>query len=217
MKPIVNSTAPQTNENGFSLMEILIAMMMMTIVMGVSISLLNRFQTSYRYEEAYADAQRNARFALARLNEIVRSAGTNPTAKTTVNPTDFAVLQSPTTTSGTAVSSASIQLKSDLNGDSLNTTHVSADSDVIVTSENMILRLDATNRRIMMDDYTTSPVTSTPIADNVISLTFTDPNGSTNTNKTIVVTLVAVPNGISRGDSRYREVSYSAAIRLRNR
>jgi prepilin-type N-terminal cleavage/methylation domain-containing protein len=208
---------PIANEKGFSLFEILVAMMIMTVVLGVAFNLLTRFQTSYRYEEAYADAQRNARFALARLNEIVRSAGTNPTAKVTVNPTDFAVLQSPTTTSGTAVTSGSIQLKSDLNGDALNTTNVSADTDVIVTSENLILRLDTNNRRIVMDDYTTSPMTSTPLADNIISLSFTDPNGSTNTNKTIMVTLVAVPSGIFPGDKRYREVSYSGSIRLRNR
>src|SRR5688572_6397185 len=88
-------------ERGFSLMEVVIAMMMLTAVMGVAFSLLHTFQTSYRYEEAYADAQRNGRFALARLNEIIRSAGTNPTANITVNPTNFAVLQSPTT-SGTA-------------------------------------------------------------------------------------------------------------------
>lgn len=207
---------PATNQSGFSLMELVIGLMLITIVTGVSISLLSRFQTSYRYEEAYADAQRNARFALSRLNEIIRSAGTNPTGKMTVNQTDFAVLISPTI-SGTASTSNSIRLKSDLNGDTLNTANISANSDVIVTSEDVTLRLDAVNRRIMMDDNTVSPVQSIPIADNIISLSFTDPNGSTRTNKTIIVNLVAVPNGIIQGDKRYREVAYSGAIRLRNR
>jgi Tfp pilus assembly protein PilW len=205
-----------SNQSGFSLMELVIGLMLITIVTGVSISLLNRFQTSYRYEEAYADAQRNARFALSRLNEIIRSAGTNPTGKMTVNESDFAVLISPTT-SGTASTANSIRLKSDLNGDTYNTANISANSDVIVTSEDVTLRLDAVNRRIIMDDNTVSPVQSIPIADNVISMTFTDPNGSTRTNKTIIVNLVAVPNGIIQGDKRYREVSYSGAIRLRNR
>jgi Tfp pilus assembly protein PilW len=204
------------NQSGFSLMELVIGLMLITIVTGVSISLLNRFQSSYRYEEAYADAQRNARFALSRLNEIIRSAGTNPTGKMTVNESDFAVLISPTT-SGTASTASSIRLKSDLNGDTYNTANISANSDVIVTSEDVTLRLDAVNRRIIMDDNTVSPVQSIPIADNVISMTFTDPNGSTRTNKTIIVNLVAVPNGIIQGDKRYREVSYSGAIRLRNR
>ncbi len=207
---------PASNQSGFSLMELVIGLMLITVVTGVSISLLNRFQTSYRYEEAYADAQRNARFALSRLNEIIRSAGTNPTGKMTVNESDFAVLISPTT-SGTASTASSIRLKSDLNGDTLNTANISANSDVIVTSEDVTLRLDAVNRRIIMDDNTVSPVQSITIADNIISLSFTDPNGSTRTNKTIIVNLVAVPNGIQQGDKRYREVAYSGAIRLRNR
>jgi len=209
---------PERNyESGFSLMELTISLMVLTVVMGIAFSLLNRFQQSYRYEEAYADAQRNARFAVARLNEIIRSAGTNPTANTTVNPTNFVSLLSPTTASGTAISSSSIQLRSDLNGDTLNTATISSDSDVIVTSENLTLRLDAANSRIVMDDNTVTPPLSVTIAENIRSVIFTDPNGASNTNKAIQVQLVAAPSGIAIGDPRYREVSYYATIRLRNR
>lgn len=205
------------SEDGFSLIEITVALLMLTLVMGIAFSLLNRFQQSYRYEEAYADAQRNARFAIARLNEIIRSAGTNPTANTTVNPTNFISLLGPTTVSGSAITSSSLQLRSDLNGDTLNTATISSNSDVIVTSENVTLRLDTTNRRILMEDNTITPPLSVPIAENIQSLTFTDPNGASNTNKAIQVQLVAVPAGIAPGDPRYREVSYTAMIRLRNR
>ena len=208
---------PAQNESGFSLIELTIALLMLTAVMGVAFMLLNRFQQSYRYEEAYADAQRNARFAIARLNEIIRSAGTNPTANTAVNPTNFVSLLAPTTASGAAISSSSIQLRSDLNGDALNTATISANSDVIVTSENVTLRLDQANRRIVMDDNTVTPPLSVTIADNIRSVTFTDPNGASNTNKAIQVRLIAVPSGIPDGDPRYREVSYAATIRLRNR
>ena len=205
------------NQSGFSFMEVMIALTVLTVIMGVAFLLLSRFQRTYRYEEAYADAQRNARFAVARLNEIIRSAGTNPTATTSVNPTNFAVLLPPTTTSGTAVTSSSIQLRSDLNGDRLNTTSVSANSDVIVTSENVTLRLDAENRRIVMDDNTVNPVSSVPIADHIRSVTFTDLNGTSNTNKAIKVQIVAIPSGIPDNDPRFREVSYTTVIRLRNR
>lgn len=205
------------NESGFSLMELIMSLLVLTIVMGIAFSLLNRFQQSYRYEEAHADAQRNARFAVARLNEIIRSAGTNPTANTTVNPTNFVSLLAPTTASGTAISSSSIQLRSDLNGDTFNTATISAISDVIVTSENVTLWLDAANSRIMMDDNTVIPPMSVTIAESIRSITFTDPNGASNTNKAIQVQLVAVPSGIATGDPRYREVSYNATIRLRNR
>jgi Tfp pilus assembly protein PilW len=205
------------NEGGFSLVELTVALMMLTAVMGIAFMLLNRFQQAYRYEEAYADAQRNARFAIARLNEIIRSAGTNPTANTTVNPTNFVSLLGATTVSGSSVTSASLQLRSDLNGDSLNTATISSNSDVIVTSENVTLRLDAATSRIMMEDNTITPPLSVPIAENIRSITFTDPNGASNTNKAIQVRLVAVPAGIPEGDPRYREVSYTAMIRLRNR
>lgn len=204
-------------ESGFSLMELVMSLLVLTVVMGIAFSLLNRFQQSYRYEEAYADAQRNARFAVARLNEIIRSAGTNPTANTTVNPTNFVSLLAPTTASGTAISSSSIQLRSDLNGDTLNTATVSSNSDVIVTSENVTLWLDAANSRIVMDDNTVTPPLSVTIAESIRSVTFTDPNGASNTNKAIQVWLVAAPSGIAIGDPRYREVSYNTTIRLRNR
>jgi prepilin-type N-terminal cleavage/methylation domain-containing protein len=205
------------NERGFSLLEITITLMVLTVVMGAAFSLLNRFQKIYRYEEAYADAQRNARFAVARLNEVMRSAGTNPRAITTINPTNFAVLQAPTTTSGTSVSSASIQLRSDLDGDAQNITRVSSNSDVIVTSENIILQLNTNTREIIMVDNTVSPAVSTPIAENIVRLKFTDPNGSTYTNKAIRVDLTAAASGLNVGDPNYREVTYSATIRLRNR
>jgi Tfp pilus assembly protein PilW len=210
MKPAIK------DESGFSLVELTISIMVLTILVGIVFSLLNRFQQSYRYEEAYADAQRNARFAMARLNEVIRSAGTNPTATTAVNPTDFAVLLPPTTTSGTTVTSSSIQLKSDLNGDKLNTSTLAA-SDVIVTSENVTLRLDQNNRQIVMVDNTPAGNGAIPIADNIRSITFTDLNGASRTNKAIQVRLVAVPSGIADGDPRYREVSYTGVIRLRNR
>jgi prepilin-type N-terminal cleavage/methylation domain-containing protein len=207
----------EERQRGFSLIEVTVALMVMTVIMGIAFGLLNRFQQNYRYEEAYADAQRNARFAMARLNEIIRSSGTNPTSTTTVNPTNFAVLLAPTTQSGSSITSSSLQLRSDLDGDTQNVTTVSSNSDVIVTSENVTLRLDTDNRRIVMDDNTSSPIKSIPIADNIISVKFTDPNGATYTNKAIQVELIAVPNGINKGDPRYREVSYTTTIRLRNR
>jgi prepilin-type N-terminal cleavage/methylation domain-containing protein len=203
-------------ESGFSLMEVVIALTVLSVILGVAFSLLTRFQQTYRYEEAYADAQRNARFAMARLNEIVRSAGTNPTATTAVNPTDFAVLLPPVTTSGSAVSSSSIRLRSDLNGDTLNTSSLAA-GDVIVTSEDVTLQLDTVNRQIVMVDNTPAGNGTIPIADNIRSVTFTDLEGASRTNKAIQVRLVALPSGIPDGDPRYREVSYTGTIRLRNR
>ena len=201
-----------SNEQGFSLIEVTIGLGVMTTIMGIAFMLLNGFQLSYQREEAYADAARNARFAVSRLEEIVRSAGTNPTGKTVVNWWTFVDFGSVTTNS-----SSSLHLISDLNGDGATTSTMAANSDVIITSENVTLSLDtATNTIVMVDNN--QPVGSTrrtvPIAENIRSLTFTDPDGF---RRQVDVELRAVPSGVSTLDKRYREVHYTANIRLRNR
>ena len=199
-----------SNEQGFSLMEITIALAVMTTVMGVAFLLLNGYQRTYQREEAYADASRNARFAVSRLEEIVRSAGTNPTGKTAVNWLTFVDF-------GGGDSGSSLHLISDLNGDGATTSTITSNSDVIITSENVTLQLDTATRTIVMVDNN-QPVDSTrrtvPIAENIRSLTFTDPDGA---RRQVNVDLYAAPRGVAEGDPRYREVRLTANIRLRNR
>ena len=182
----------------------------MTTIMSVAFMLMNGFQQSYQREEAYADAARNARFAVSRIEEIVRSAGTNPTGRTTVNWLTFVDF-------GGGNSSSSLHLISDLNGDAATTSTITADSDVIITSENVTLTLNTSTNTIVMVDNN-QPIDSTrrsvPIAENIRSLTFTDPDGS---RRQVDVDLYAVPNGVPITDRRYREVHYTANIRLRNR
>ena len=172
--------------------------------------LLNGFQQNYQREEAYADASRNARFAVSRLEEIVRSAGTNPTGNTAVNWLTFVDF-------GGGNSGSSLHLISDLNGDGLTTSTIAADADVIITSENVTLQLDTgTNTIIMVDNNqaVSSTRRTVSIAENIRSLTFADPDGS---RRQVNVDLIAVPSGVATTDKRYREVHYTANIRLRNR
>jgi prepilin-type N-terminal cleavage/methylation domain-containing protein len=201
---------PASDQSGFSLLEVTVALAVMTTIMGVAFMLLNNFQLSYQREEAYADAARNARFAVSRLEEIVRSAGTNPTGKTAVNWLSFVDF-------GGGNLSSSLHLISDLNGDSATNSTISSNSDVIITSENVTLSLDTVNNRIVMVDNN-QPVDSTrrtvPIAENIRSLTFKDPDGS---RREVDVDLIAVPSGVPITDKRYREVHFTANIRLRNR
>lgn len=201
-------------ENGFSLLEVTVALLVMTIIIGASFMLLNRFQQTYRYEDAYADAQRNARFAVTRLNEIIRTAGTNPTGDTVVNNWRFVEFGSKGVfpTSGTQSEGDSLRLKSDLDGDKAANTYLKESTDVIVSSENVTLRLDSTNRQIIMVDNTQNE--TFPLADNISALTFKDPDGA---RREVEVTLTAIPSGIATSDPRYREVKYTSTIRLRNR
>src|SRR5215469_6248790 len=116
------------SESGFSLVEVVVALGVLTLLMGVAVGLLNGFQRNARADEIYAEAERNARFAVSRIDEIVRSAGCNPTSITTVNNATF--VSFPNGNGG-----SSIQLKSDLDGDGLFTSRITSTSDVIVTSE----------------------------------------------------------------------------------
>jgi prepilin-type N-terminal cleavage/methylation domain-containing protein len=200
----------QNREQGFSLLEVTIALSVMTTVMGMAFMLLNGFQQTYQREEAYADAARNARFAVARLEEIVRSAGTNPTGRMAVNWLTFVDY-------GGGNTGSSLHLTGDLDGDRSTVSRVDDNQDVIITSEDVTLQLDTAANTIVMRDNTEavgSTRRTVAIAENIRSLTFTDPDGS---RRQVSVDLIAVPSGIAATDRRYREVHYTATIRLRNR
>src|SRR5258708_7411172 len=113
------------SESGFSLIELTVGLGILLIVMSAAVGLLNSFQKIARADQIYAEAERNSRFAVARLNEIIRSAGCNPTSITSVNAATF--LSFPSGNGG-----SSVRLKSDLDGDGQFLTTVSSNSDVIV-------------------------------------------------------------------------------------
>ena len=201
---------PTTNQKGFSLIEVTITLGILTLIMGIAFTLFNSFQKAYQTEVSYVDAARNGRFAVARLEEIIRSAGTNPTGRTAVNWLTFVDF-------GSGNSSSSLHLLSDLNGDGATTATLAANTDVIIVSENVTLQLNsATNTIVLVDNNqpTTSPRRTVTIAENIRQLTFSDPDGS---RREVDIDLVAVPSGVPTSDPRYREVRFSSNIRLRNR
>jgi hypothetical protein len=103
-------------------------------------------------------------------------------------------------------------LKSDLDGDGLFLTHISSNSDVIVTSEDVTLALNGNS--LQLTDNTVAGSAPVTIADAIRSVTFTDPDG---TGRSILVNLTAMPSGVSWGDPNYIEVQFNSTIRLRNR
>jgi len=193
------------SEGGFSLIELTVALGVLTILLGIAVGLLNAFQKSTRSDEIYAEAARNGRFAIARIDEIVRSAGCNPTSLTTVNNATF--LTFPNGNGG-----SSLQLKSDLDGDGLFNSRITSNSDVIVTSENVSLQLNGNS--LQLTDNTVTPASSVTIAEDIRSVTFTDPDGS---GHSVVANLTAMPTGVRWGDPNYIEVQLTSTIRLRNR
>lgn len=194
-------------------MEVTITLAVMTLILGTAFTLFNRFQVSYRYEQGYVDAARNGRFAIARLNEIIRSAGTNPTGRTAVNWLTFVDF-------GGGDSGPSLHLKSDLNGDGATTSTLASDSDVIIASEDVTLRLNTGTHTLEMVDNnqpTGSARRVVPIAENILSVTFSDPDTTTHSRQSVDIALTAVPSGIASSDPLYRTVDFNSNIRLRNR
>src|SRR4051794_2261778 len=94
-------------EKGFSLMELVVAVGILMVVMAIAFKLASKSQTSANANQVLAQAHENAEFALSRVSEIIRSAGSNPTSVSTQNPLNFFV-------SGSV---SSVRILSDLNGD----------------------------------------------------------------------------------------------------
>jgi len=197
------------SESGFSLLELTVALGVLTVVMGAAVMLLNNFQKASRASEIYAEAERNGRFAVSRLNEIIRSAGCNPTSLTSVNNTAF--LTFPGGSGG-----SSVRLLSDLDGDGVFNSSVSSNSDVIVTSEDVTLQLNGNSLQLVDNTPAPAGTTRSPItiADDIRSVSFTDPDGTAHS---VVVDIVAMPTGIRTGDANYIEIEFKSNIRLRNR
>ena len=216
-----------TQESGFSLFELVVTVAILTVVMGAAFNLMTRSQVSYDANQIQAEAHANADFAVNRVTEIIRGAGSNPTNLTTVNWIDF--LTNP--------DSSSVRVKSDLNGDGDVTDRVDAVSAAtttqyhIISSEDVTLRYYPTEtvvsgvtipaRTICMIDNTPVPGTTASydlapivIAQNILS--FSCPAGSNPREVTLSIT-AGPSRAISTSDPRYRSYATSARIRLRNR
>lgn len=68
-----------TSEQGFTIVELMIAMAMSLIVMGAIYSLFTTQQKSYIHQERVATVQQNLRAAMNMMAREIRMAGCNPT------------------------------------------------------------------------------------------------------------------------------------------
>ena len=73
------------NEEGFTIVELIVAMAMSLVVMGAIYSLFQTQQKSYIHQERVATVQQNLRAAMFMMEREIRMAGCNPTG--TVSPT----------------------------------------------------------------------------------------------------------------------------------
>jgi prepilin-type N-terminal cleavage/methylation domain-containing protein len=213
-------------ESGFSLLELVVSVAVMTVVMGTAFLLMTRSQVSFDANQIQAEAHENAAFGLNRVSEIVRGAGSNPSNIATVNALNF--LTNP--------DASSVRVKSDLNGDGDVTDRIEAGGGAssqyfIIASEDVTLRYYPTDttvngtlipgRTICMIDNTpltgtTGSYDLTPIVIVQNVLDFSCPVGANP--REIMLTITAGPSRpMSQSDPRYRSYTTSTRIRLRNR
>ena len=200
---------PHSTGAGFSVIELLLAVVMIMAIMGATMQLLFSSQRVYSSEQATADAQENARFAISRLSEILRGAGNNPASIQTFNPLTSTTVAN----NGTAVSPGTagnqVSIFADYNGNGTFNDNISS-SDNIISSENVTLRLNGTTIEVV--DNTTGGVTS-PIAQDVQSVAFTEAADR----RSLTITVTARSARAVPGDATYRTATLSSIVRLRNR
>lgn len=76
--------AQRSSESGFTLAELMVALMVATLVMGSATLLAGKMQSSYRQQMEGATAQQEARYAVQWIERYIRAAGNNPYRLTTI-------------------------------------------------------------------------------------------------------------------------------------
>jgi prepilin-type N-terminal cleavage/methylation domain-containing protein len=232
-------------ESGFSLLELIIVLVVLLIITGSVFNTLSNSQKTFDAELANSQAQENARYAVDRIAEIIKTAGNNPQNITALNGLSFikaySTFNASTLVAGTMATPnatcdpdefcatnccpPAINILSDFDGDGFTTSQV--DTSVfrvnLVTSEDLTVYLDERVPSgqtfpldlVMFFDRTTN--TATPIAEFVTDLKFrVDP---TQNEVTIFVTARS-SRAVAVEDifeRRFRYSSLSSTVKLRNR
>jgi prepilin-type N-terminal cleavage/methylation domain-containing protein len=219
-------SAPQS---GFSLIELVVGLAILTVIMSAAFSLMARGQQSFDSNQILSQSHQNAEFALQRVGEIIRGSGCNPTNVTSINSLQF--VQSGSTT-------ASIRVLSDMDGDGAFTDLVTTSSTstawaidpryLILSAEDVTIEYfaDATTvttssgtvsipgRSITLKDNASSTPTPVVIAQNIMDFQAV-PSAD---GRDVLVSVTAGPNPpFSANDPRYRTYTTGTRIRLRNR
>jgi prepilin-type N-terminal cleavage/methylation domain-containing protein len=93
VEPRPNGQAPGGAARGFSLVELLIAMVVTLLVVGGATMLAGQMQGAYRSQMESASAQQDARYAIEQVERYLRAAGNNP----------YRLITTPCPATGTAV------------------------------------------------------------------------------------------------------------------
>jgi prepilin-type N-terminal cleavage/methylation domain-containing protein len=224
--------APHSNrQSGFSLLELIIVVAILTIVTGAAFQLMSGTQASFDRNQLLAEAHQNADFAVLRVTELLRGSGTNPYGLSTINNYKFLLYKE---VGSTTNDNRVLRLLSDLNCDNATDARVTASGSnyYILSSEDVTLKYypDDTTvgsvtipaRSLCMIDNTPDPVGSTSPNQGVPIVLASNIAGFSSTlsadGKEITVSITAGPSRpIPVTDPRYVSFTRTAQIKLRNR
>lgn len=213
-------------EAGFSLLELVVAVGVLTVILGVAFSLMSSSQVSFDRNQLLAEAHQNTDFAVTRVTEILRGAGANPEGASTINSIRFITNQA---TDTSPADPTLVRIRSDLDGDGLLTGHVDPSINTeaayyIIVSEDVTLQfylnpttiggVDIPGRCITMTDNNASPAQPIVLAENIVG--FSCPVVANP--REVTLTIVGGPSRpLLTTDPRYVTFTRVMQIRLRNR
>lgn len=154
------TNARMRDPDGFSMVELLVTIAILTTFVAAIAPLMEGGHRSFSTERAIADALDDARFAMGRIAELVRGAGSNPRRVRPLVPVTI-------DPGGTTV-----RLLSDFNGDGdlLDSPFGTDGIASLPAPEDVTLSLVGTT--VMMQDNTPAAGGLVPVAEDVVSLAF---------------------------------------------
>jgi len=159
------------NERGFSLVELMVAAVCTTVVLGGAVAMTAKLQDGYRRQLEDSAGEQEARYALEWINRYLRSVGNNPFSVTTSNcPSTNTAFQGliPNTTNDTTIT-----IQSDSNppdgqiGGSTTTTPPCDQS-----NEHVTISFDSTNHTIQFQDNASAASTRTDAVIDALHFTY---------------------------------------------
>jgi prepilin-type N-terminal cleavage/methylation domain-containing protein len=217
---------PNTQQSGFSLLELIVSVGILTIIMGAAFQLFVRSQVNFDANQMLTEAHANTDFAVNRVAEVTRGAGANPSSAPIISA--LAYLETPDSTS--------VRIRSDYNGDGLINARAGGVGGTteshIVDSEDVTLRwfptretyngVDVPAFSLVMIDNTLDPPGTSPQRYNVPIVVaanvrdFSCAAGGTPVRWADVTVTGGPSRPIPPTDPRYRALSRTVRIRLRN-
>lgn len=200
------------SESGFTLVEFLIASLIMMIVLGGTMLLASRIQEGYQFQTDDTVVEQEARYALDWIARDLRSAGSDPY---NIIPNNQSIFLDP---NGGANNDDSIRIQADISPNG-------PDGDIADAGENITIALDAVNRVITRADTNSAAPAAVAMTDTIftdLSFTFLDASRTVTATSDLVAYVQVQVTAQSRGRNAQAAGGFTTAtlgteVRVRTR